>query len=127
MAIISNPEAFVNDIRNSIGFDVKAGLVNYFKIANGYDLSFTKQKAIDKDYLDYLTQDTPPVIKGNQKRYSFCAKYVYRSLLCKDEFFSGEQEYRILLPYVEINEGKLFHVSFLEDIKICDLDEFFNN
>lgn len=127
VAIINDPEVFVDDVCNSIHSEVKADLVNYFNIANGYDMNSANHKAIDIDYMKYLMQDVPPIVEDNKKIYSFQAKYVYRSLLCKDVFFSNEQEYRILLPERQIEQGTFFNVSLSKDIKICDLDDFFNS
>lgn len=125
VAIISNPKAFVQDVRKSINSDIKADLVKYFNIADGYDMNSTEQRAIDHDYMKYLMQDVPPIVEGNKTTYSFNVKYVYRSLFCKDKFFSDEQEFRIVLPEFEIDKGTLFHVSLSENIEVFNLDEFF--
>ena len=38
VSIIKEPRLFVENIKSFIGYDVEAGLVNYFYIANGYNI-----------------------------------------------------------------------------------------
>lgn len=79
----------------------------------------------DLSYFKYLTQDVPPKKEGNKTVYSFNAEYVYRSLLCKDMFFNKEQEYRFILPRIEITKARVFSVCLQQKIELQDLDTFF--
>lgn len=124
VAIIDNPLQFITDIENSIGCEIKHGCVRYFNIDKGYPRG-DGVNVMDMDYMRYLTQDTPPIIEGNQKRYSFLAKYVYRCLLCKDNYFRNEQEYRIILNGEKIESSKVYKVKYTKNIKVVDLEEFF--
>ena len=122
VAIIKNPKQFISDIQTTIGFECKSDLVNYFHLM-GFDSKHGT--ANDLSYFKYLTQDVPPKKDGNKTVYSFNAEYVYRSLLCKDVFFSKEQEYRFILPRIKIAEGKIFPVCLQQKIELQDLDAFF--
>lgn len=77
------------------------------------------------EYMKYLMQDVPPVIKDGKTTYSFQADYVFRALFCKDVFFSDEQEYRIVLPHEKVSKGTSYQVKLSESIKILSLSEFF--
>lgn len=122
VAIIRNPQQFISDVQSTIGFECKADLVNYFHLM-GFDSE--QGTANDLSYFKYLTQDVPPKREGKKTIYSFNADYVYRSLLCKDVFFSKEQEYRFILPRIEIESGKVFPVHLQQKIELKDLNTFF--
>lgn len=98
VAIITEPYKFLDDVSESIGCEIKHGEVHYFHIDKGLEIEGSNQRAIDMEYMKYLMQDVPPVIKDGKTTYSFQADYVFRALFCKDVFFSDEQEYRIVLP-----------------------------
>ena len=122
VAIISNPEQFISDVQSTIGFECKSELVHYFhlnKLDSGMNI------ANDMEYYQYLMKDIPPKKEGRGKRYSLKAEHAYRSLLCKDEFFRGEQEYRFILPGIKIEEPRLFPVQLQQKIELQDLDAFF--
>lgn len=59
VAVILNPEAFIEDISKSIGTDIKAGKVNYFYIDKGYGTK-DGRTAMDMEYKKYLLQDAAP-------------------------------------------------------------------
>lgn len=123
VAIIDDPKRFLLDIENSIGCEVKHGLVQYYNIDKGF-LRDDGTRAIDMEYMRYLTQDVPPVVEGNKKRYVFNAEYVYRCLLCKDVYFKDEQEYRIILLNEKITNGEIYSVRFTHGIHVMDLEMF---
>lgn len=122
VAIISNPVQFIDDVRNSVRTDCKSGLVNYFHL-EGFESE--KGIAMDMEYFKYLAQDAPPKKEDGKTVYSFNGKYVYRSLLCKDIFFTDEQEYRFILPETRILYSQSISVALKEKVKIESLDEFF--
>ena len=124
VAIITNPEQFLEDVEKTIGYPIKHELVHYFNIDKGYNACEGGATAMDMEYMMYLVQDVPPVIENGMKRYVFHADYVYRVLFCKDVFFEDEQEYRIVLPDEKITKGTHFPVQLSEDIEIRSLDEF---
>lgn len=82
VAIIPNPEVFIEDIRNSIGTEVKAEKVLYFHIDKGFDTK-DGQIAMDMEYMKYLMQDAPPVKIDGKTTYTFYADYAFRVLFCK--------------------------------------------
>lgn len=125
VAIISNPDIFIKDVKRTIGFNIQSDCVQYFNIDKGY-ITSGGEIALDMDYMKYLTQDAPPVTKNGAIVYSFCVDYAYRVLFCKDVFFKDEQEYRIVLPDEIIDEGTYYPVTFSEQCTICNLQEFFN-
>lgn len=122
VAVIKNPDQFISDIVTSIGSECKSGLVNYFHLTG---LGNEQEKVNDHAYFMYLSQDTPPVKSGNKTTYLFMPQYGYRALLCKDVFFTNEQEYRFLLPNINIVDGKEFSVDIQEAIDLYDLKTFF--
>lgn len=107
VAIIPNPEVFIEDIRNSIGTEIKAENVHYFHIDKGFDTK-DGQTAMDIEYMKYLMQDVPPVKDDNVTKYTFYADYAFRVLFCKDVFFEKKQKYRIILPNKKIEKGKIY-------------------
>jgi len=123
VAVIKEPYQFIQDVRSSIGHECKSDLVNYFHLTG-----FNSDKGLVNDfsYYKYLTQDTPSVDLGGKRAYSFDAKYVYRALLCKDVFFKNEQEYRFILPELNITEGRVFPVNLNTAIELYDINEFFS-
>lgn len=126
VAIIDNPDCFLRDVENSIGREVKHGEVQYFYIDEGLPTDDGK-RAMDMQYMKYLVQDVPPVVENGKRTYRFLAKYVYRSLLCKDVYFRDEQEYRIILLNDEISKGTCFSVRYSHNIRVMDLDDFFDS
>lgn len=126
VAVISNPETFIEDIRRSIGTEIKAEKVNYFQIEKGYETE-DGGTAMDMEYLEYLMQDAAPKKVDGKTTYGFNEAYAFRVLFCKDVFFEQEQEYRIVLPKEKIDVGKSYPVQLSTDYKIYDLKTFFDN
>ena len=125
VAIIDNPDCFLSDVENSIGREIKHGVVQYFYIDEGL-LTDDGKRAMDMQYMKYLVQDVPPVVENGKTTYRFLAKHVYRSLLCKDVFFRDEQEYRIILLNDQIIQGTSYPVRYSHKIRVMDLDSFFD-
>lgn len=124
VAIVKQPERLVDDIRKSIGYNIKAELVHYFNIEHGYDSESSTMPAMDLEYFKYLSQDTSPQKINGGEVYTFNADYVFRALFCKDVFFTQEQEYRLLLPDIKIEVGQSFPVTLTEELEVCWLDDF---
>ncbi|MGN0619310.1 MAG: hypothetical protein ACI4J7_09855 [Ruminiclostridium sp.] len=126
VVVIPNPDSFVDDVRKSIGTEIKAESVHYFNIDKGFDTK-SGQTAIDMEYMRYLTQDVPPVKENGKTIYTFYADYAYRVLFCKDVFFKNEQEYRIVLPNDTIDSCRSYPISLSTEYKVYDLSDFFNH
>lgn len=126
VAVIPNPKEFIEDIRKSIGTEIKAEKVNYFNIDRGYETN-DHRTAMDMKYVEYLMQDVAPEKVGGRTRYVLYADYAFRVLFCKDVFFEQEQEYRIVLPKEKIEVGKSYPVQLSTDYEIYDLNTFFEN
>lgn len=124
VAIITEPYKFLDDIRKSIGCEIKHGEVHYFQIDEGYEINGSNIRAMDMEYMQYLMQDVPPVIEDGKTIHSFKADYAFRALFCKDVFFSDEQEYRIVLPHEIITKGTSYSVVLSEKIEVVSLSEF---
>lgn len=124
VAIISNPEQFIDDVKYSIGHRIEHELVHYFYIDKGLEVKNSDQRAMDMEYMKYLMQDTPPRKENGKTIYSFGAEYAYRTLFCKDIFFKDEYEYRFVLPEELIDAGTKYPVNLRESIQISPLDEF---
>lgn len=125
VAIIKNVDEFLNDVEKSIGHQIKHELVHYFNIDKGYEVNHGQDIANDIEYYKYVTQDTPPQKVGKYTRVVFNSDYAYRVLFCKDVFFCGEQEYRILLPFEKINGSKDYPFTRSVEIEVKNIDEFF--
>lgn len=124
VAIIDDPEQFLCDVCQGICSRVEHGLVQYFHIAEGVT-GKDGQPRMDMEYMKYLTQDVPPVIEGNKREYRFIEAYVYRALMCKDVYFQGEQEYRIVLPNEKIARGTVYNVEYTIPLRVESIDDFF--
>ena len=126
VAVIPNPEEFIEDVKRSIGTEIKAEKVNYFHIDKGYETT-DGEIAMDMEYMKYLMQDASPEKVDGGIRYTFYADYAFRVLFCKDVFFEQEQEYRIVLPNETIEAGKSYPVQLSKDYEIIDLHTFFDD
>lgn len=126
VAVISNPEVFIEDVKRSISTEIKAERVNYFHIDKGYETN-DGRIAMDMEYIKYLMQDAAPEKVDGGTRYTFFADYAFSVLFCKDVFFEKEQEYRIVLPNETIEAGKSYPVQLSKDYEIIDLDTFFED
>lgn len=124
VVVIPNPGVFIDDIRRSIGTEIKADEVHYFQIDKGFETD-NGLTAMDHEYMMYLSQDVPPEEVEGGKRFVFRSDFAYRVLFCKDEFFSKEQEYRIILPNDTIESGKSYPIILSTDYDLVDLNTFF--
>ena len=125
VVVIPNPEVFIEDIRRSIGTEIKAEKVNYFHIDKGFETK-GERTAMDMEYMKYLMQDAPSEKVDGETKYIFYADCAFRVLFCKDVFFEKEQEYRIVLPNDTIESGKSYPVRLSTNYEIYDLEAFFN-
>jgi len=129
--IITNPNDFYQDIRDSFKNTHVCEKIQYFHIDNGL-VTRDGKKAVDKRYLDYLVQGSKPedsVIDGKKVRsYTFTEDDAYRVLFCKDVYFTNEQELRILLLKQHIDFPREFNVDFKRTkAKTVSITELFNN
>lgn len=76
VAVILNPEAFIEDISKSIGTDIKAGKVKYFHIDKGYGIK-DGRTAMDMEYMKYLMQDAAPEKVDCGTRYVFLCRLCF--------------------------------------------------
>lgn len=70
VAVIPNPEEFIEDVKRSIGTEIKAEKVNYFHIDKGYETT-DGEIAMDMEYMKYLMQDASPEKVDGGIRYTF--------------------------------------------------------
>lgn len=115
--IIKNPKDFIENVNKNIGKHVYSNKVLYYR----------------KDYLTttfmnfILGGDLKTKLMTNSKVSGFIDdSNVYRVLLCKDEFFKLQQEYRFVLYDTLINEPQSFSIDPISDCNIYDLDSFFS-
>lgn len=73
VAVISNPEQFIEDVEKSIGHRMEHECVHYFHIDKGLKIENSDQTAMDMEYMKYLMQDTPPKVEKGKTTYSFAA------------------------------------------------------
>lgn len=124
VVVIPNPRVFIDDVRKSIGTEIKSESVHYFNIDKGFKTN-DGQTAMDMEYMRYLMQDVPPVKEKGKITYTFYADYAYRVLFCKDVFFRNEQEYRIVLPNDVIDDGRSYPIKLSTEYKMYSLNDFF--
>ena len=98
VAIISNPKKFVADVTTSLSKNVCAKLVEYCN----------KDGQVDCNYL-FKVQNN-----------------ILESLFYKDKRFINEQEFRIVLPNEDINDGIIYDVVLSEKPRVISLKEFFD-
>lgn len=123
VVIIDNSENFIEDVKASIGHEIKSDLVRYFNIDKGIGTENGKT-AMDLSYWNYISQDTLPV-KGSEKENSVLREdSAYRVLFCKDVFFQNEQEFRIVMPTEHISVGTNYPVNLTDTYKIEELERF---
>lgn len=120
VGIIKDPDSFIHDVENTIGYEVKHDKVHYFHIDMGFPANDGINTANDLEYAKYLMQDTPPI----NGYYFLIPEYIYRVLFCKDVFFKNEHEYRIVLPSETITCSKRYPIHIRQTIKIIPLDVF---
>ena len=125
VVVIDNPDQFIEDVKNSIGYEVKNDKVHYYNIDEGYKTE-NGQAAMDLQYMKYLIQDAEPIYENGMKRYAFYEEYAYRVLFCKDLFFEKEQEYRFILPTERIDEGTKYNVKLSCKYKISNIEDVLN-
>lgn len=103
----------------------RAGSVHYYNMYGIDTISEGRPtKAIDMEFLNFITQDQAPMREGNRSVQVVYESDAWRHLLCKDVFFKQEQEFRLILPEEKINGGNLYEVDVPDNVKIMDLDEF---
>ena len=123
VVIIDNPNNFIEDVKASIGHEIKNDLVHYFNIDEGFPTE-NGQTAMDMSYMKYVMQDVPPVVENGRVRYRFCTDFAYRVLFCKDVFFKDEQEFRFVMPEEHISVGTNYPVNLKDTYKIEKLESF---
>lgn len=123
VVIIDNPNNFIENVKASIGREIKSELVHYFHIDEGFPAE-NGQTAMDMEYMKYVTQDVPPVVEDGRKTYSFYGDFAYRVLFCKDVFFKDEQEFRFVMPEEHISVGTNYPVNLRDTYKIEELESF---
>lgn len=94
-----------------------------------------------KEMIEYIAQKPGNISKQNRLLFPMCieidgkiCKYLSiteqnmkRVLLCKDRYFLGEKEYRIILPQKRIFASKEYTIRWgKQKRKMCTIDEFFN-
>ena len=87
VAVIPNPEEFIEDVKRSIGTEIKAEKVNYFHIDKGYETT-DGEIAMDMEYMKYLMQDAFPEKVDGGIRYTFYADYALEFYSAKMYFLS---------------------------------------
>lgn len=80
-------KSFIEDVKVSIGREIKSELVHYFHIDEGFPAE-NGQTAMDMKYMEYVTQDVPPDLEDGRKTYSFYEDFAYRVLFCNSSFLS---------------------------------------
>ncbi|AZV56766.1 hypothetical protein [Clostridium sp. AWRP] len=110
--IIKNPLAFIENIHTNIKNHICDNKVFYYK----------NNRLTDK-FINFIFQTNFNNI--GKREMSINQNNVHRFLLCKDEFFKLQQEYRFILYDTFIDEPRTFFINPIDDCEIYTLDDFF--
>ena len=110
--IILEPDTFLRKLKDTISGSVKADVIHYYN----YDIN-------DINMLSFLI-DVNSLEPGNI--YSQPADNRYRHLLCKDQFFKEQREYRIILDSEEIHEPHKYDFEYESKYLLVDIDDLFS-
>lgn len=98
-------------------------------------------KGIIKEMVEYIAQQPGTISKHNHPLFSMCMetndgernrleiteRNMKHILFCKDYYFAGENEYRIILPQKRIDAPKEYSIRWgKQKRKLYPIDEFFN-
>ena len=98
-------------------------------------------KGVIKEMIEYIAQKPGPISKHNRLILSMCMETndgvrsqfkiteqnMKRILFCKDYYFAGENEYRIILPQKRISAPKEYTIRWgNQKRRIYSIDEFFS-
>lgn len=98
-------------------------------------------KGVIKEMVEYIAQQPGTISKhnhqlfsmymkpneGDHHQYNITERNMKRILFCKDCYFAGEKEYRVILPQKRISTPKEFTIRWgKQKRKMYPIDEFFN-
>lgn len=138
-AIITRPQQFFNDIKNAYSCAV-IDHIRYFNKENDYEmLPFIATRELprpdqfnsEEEYKKALHSKEyrgkfPKLINGNTCHYVITEDNAYNGLFTKDDYFFNEQETRIILKDLIVDEGKVYKFCLSEKIKTYSLNEVFS-
>jgi hypothetical protein len=115
--IIKNPKNFITKIMQKFNI-TKVDKVSYFHC--------NTETALSEEMLNYICQSaknagiispTEVIMYGicpttKEIKYLITTNNVWRLLFCKDNYFKGQQEFRIILPNENIFEPKEYNFDF---------------
>ena len=127
--VFFQPEQFIDSL-SELGM-ASHGKVKYFDFS---------PKGVIKEMIEYIAQYPGVVSKHNRllfsmleeanneeyKQLKITEQNMKRILFCKDTYFEGEKEYRILLPQKRISEPKEYTIRWgKQPRQLYPMDEFF--
>lgn len=123
VAIIQNPMQFVTDVHDTIGFECKSELVNYFPLRG---VNSEQGMVNDFSYIKYLSKIH--LLKEKERKLFVHLTQIMFTEPCyaKICFLQMNKEYRFILPKVNIESGQVFHVQLQQAIELQDLNSFLN-
>ena len=98
-------------------------------------------KGVVKEMIEYIAQQPVSISKhnhslfsmsiemndGERNRLEITARNMKHILFCKDHYFAGENEYRIILPQKRIYAPKEYAIRWgKQKKKMCPIDQFFD-
>lgn len=128
--VFFRPELFIRSLS-------ELGMVSYDEVKY-FDFS---PKGVIKEMIEYVSQCPGVVSKrnkllasmvavansGESNRLTITEQNMKRILFCKDTYFAGEKEYRILLPQKRICEPKEYTIRWgRQPRQLYPIDEFFD-
>jgi hypothetical protein len=113
--LIKRPLDFIENVYNNIGHACYCNKVLYYK-----------KDHLTVEFCGFIFEEIKKTntSKVNMRQYVVDECNVYRFLLCKDNFFKLQQEYRIVLYKTKINSPREFGVLPIIDGEIYTIDDF---
>ena len=110
--IIKNPNSFIEEVEKAENHKIISDKIHYYN----FDIN-------DLRMLTYLsTGDENTKLQGGTL-YSTTYKDRYRHLLCKDNEFKNQDEYRFIILDELITEPKKYRIDFKSDYIIVSIDD----
>lgn len=117
--IFTDPMDLLNNIESQLDTRLVHSKVNYFNM-----------KPVGTDWVEFISGDSSERFTDGKRtgtKYTVTTENVYRTLLAKDQFFTDEKEYRLLLPDISINEPETRCFTIKDSYKVVDLNKLFQS
>lgn len=111
--IIFEPEKFIDDVISICGHNIASDSIKYYD----YDYNTLQMYS-------FLSNGTEEYKKGIEMAVTYDNRY--RHLLCKDNDFAIQQEYRFIILDQLIDSAVFYPIAFSSDYLIIPIDDLYN-